>query len=121
ERAFNLRLIEAYQTLLPTPDSVIRRSVDRMLFANGVVNLRDEVETVSNAFGRSYVRQSDAVWIISEGVVAQDVADSQLALLPFEASETTGPVGLTSRIDTTPTLACSRFMQTVREVVANKA
>lgn len=121
ERQFNLRMIEAYQTLMPTSDSVIRRSVDGMLFANGVTNLRDEVETVSNAFGRSYVRQTDAVWIISEGVVAQDVLDGQLALLPFAASETTGPVGLTSRIDTTPTLACSRFMQTVREVVANMA
>jgi LysR family pca operon transcriptional activator len=74
------------------------------------------VETVSNAFGRSYVRQTDAVWIISEGVVANDVAENQLALLPVETSETMGPVGFTTRTDTTPTLAATSLMQAVRNV-----
>ena len=118
ERAFNLGMIEAYQTLTPTPDSVIRRLVDRMLLANGVTHLRDEVETVSNAFGRSYVRQTDAVWLISEGVVAEDVADGQLALLPVDTAETTGPVGLTTRTDTTLDLAALAFIQAVRDVAA---
>lgn len=119
ERAFNLAMIEGYQTLTPTPDSVIRRLVDRMLLANGVTHLRDEVETVSNAFGRSYVRQTDAVWLISEGVVAEDVADGQLALLPVDTAETTGPVGLTTRTDTTLDLAASAFIQAVRDVAAS--
>ncbi|MEO8683881.1 MAG: pca operon transcription factor PcaQ [Devosia sp.] len=114
ERNFNLGMIEAYQTLMPTPDSVIRRVVERLLLAQGVTNLRDQVETVSNAFGRSYVRQTDAVWIISEGVVAEDLADGLLALLPLDTSETIGPVGLTTRTDTTPTLAATTFMQAVR-------
>ena len=115
QKRFNLAMIEPYQTLMPTPDSVIRRLVDRMLLANGVTHLRDEVETVSNAFGRSYVRQTDAVWIISEGVVAEDVADGHLVLLPVDTSETVGPVGLTTRTDTTPTLATTAFMQAVRD------
>lgn len=118
ERKFNLSMIEPYQTLMPTPDSVIRNLVDRMLLAHGVTDLRDEVETVSNAFGRSYVRQTDAVWMISEGVVAEDVADGQLALLPVDTSETTGPVGLTTRTDTTQSLAAAAFMQAVRDVAA---
>ncbi len=118
QRKFNLSMIEPYQTLMPTPDSVIRSLVDRLLLAHGVTNLRDEVETVSNAFGRSYVRQTDAVWIISEGVVAEDVADGQLALLPVDTSETTGPVGLTTRTDTTQSLAATAFMQAVRDVAA---
>lgn len=118
QRKFHLSMIEPYQTLMPTPDSVIRSLVDRLLLAHGVTNLRDEVETVSNAFGRSYVRQTDAVWIISEGVVAEDVADGQLALLPVDTSETTGPVGLTTRTDTTQSLAATAFMQAVRDVAA---
>ena len=118
QRKFNLSMIEPHQTLMPTPDSVIRSLVDRLLLAHGVTNLRDEVETVSNAFGRSYVRQTDAVWIISEGVVAEDVADGQLALLPVDTSETTGPVGLTTRTDTTQSLAATAFMQAVRDVAA---
>jgi len=32
------------------------------------------VETVSNAFGSGFTQISDAVWIISEGVVSEDIA-----------------------------------------------
>lgn len=115
---FNLRMIEAYQTLMPPPGSVIRPLVERILLAHGVTQLRDEIETVSNAFGRSYVRQTDAIWIISEGVVADDVAEGQLALLPVDTSETVGPVGFTTRTDTTATLAVTSLMQAVRDVSA---
>ena len=117
-RQFHLRMIEGYQVLMPTPDSVIRRLVDRMLLAQGVTNIRDEVETVSNALGRSYVRQTDAIWLISQGVVDRDVAEHQLALLPVDTSETTGPVGFTTRIDTTPTLATTGFMEAVRKAAS---
>ncbi len=118
ERPFELPMIEAYQTLMPTPNSVIRNLVDRMLLAHGITHLRDEIETVSNAFGRAYVRQTDAIWIISEGVVAVDVAEGQLALLPVDTSETTGPVGLTTRTDMVSTLAADSLMQAVRDVAA---
>lgn len=113
---FNLRLIENYQTLMPTPDSVIRPTVERMLLSHGVNQIRDEIETVSDAFGRAYVRQTDAVWIISAGVVADEVAQGHLALLPVDTSETLGPVGLTTRADMPPSLATTTFMQTIRDV-----
>lgn len=115
---FNLGMIETYQTLMPTPDSVIRPLVDRMLIANGVTQIRDEVETVSNAFGRAYIRQTDAIWIISEGVVAEDLAEGQLIMLPADTTETMGPVGLTTRTDTLSTLAAESFKQAVRAVAA---
>jgi len=115
---FSLGMIEDYQTLMPTPDSLIRTMVERLLLANGVTTLRDEVETVSNAFGRSFTRLTDAVWIISEGVVSDDVADGQLALLPVDTAETTGPVGLTTRTDTDLTLAAQAFIQSVRDIAA---
>ena len=118
EQPFELPMIETYQTLMPTPNSVIRNLVDRMLLAHGITHLRDEIETVSNAFGRAYVRQTDAIWIISEGVVAVDVAEGQLALLPVDTSETTGPVGLTTRTDMVSTLAADSLMQAVRDVAA---
>lgn len=113
---FNLSLIEDYQTLMPTPDSVIRPLVERTLLAHGITRLRDEIETVSNAFGRSYVRKTDAIWIISEGVVADDVAEGHLTLLPVDTSETLGPVGFTTRTDTPATLAATSLMQAVRDV-----
>lgn len=119
ERGFNLAMIETYQTLMPTPNSVIRRLVDRMLLAHGITALRDEVETVSNAFGRAYIRKTDAIWIISEGVVAEDVVEGQLALLPVDTGETTGPVGLTTRTDTGSTMAADSLKQAVRDIAAN--
>lgn len=115
---FSLGMIEDYQILMPTPDSVIRPAVDRLLLSHGVSAARGRIETVSNAFGRSYVRQTDAIWIISEGVVAKDVSEGQLALLPVDAGETLGPVGFTTRTDTAPGLATTRFMQVVRDVAA---
>ena len=118
EPDFDLPMIERYQTLMPTPSSVIRRPVDRMLLAHGISALRDEVETVSNAFGRSYIRQTDAVWIISEGVVADDLAEGYLVRLPVDTSETQGPVGFTTRTQTIPTLAASSLIQCVRDAAS---
>ena len=63
------------------------------------------------------MRQTNAIWIISEGVVTKDVEENQLALLPVDTSETTGPVGFTTRADTIPTLATTALMQAIRDVV----
>jgi len=118
-RDFNLGMIEGYQRLMPTPGSVIRPLVQRMLLAYGIGPQSEEVETVSNAFGRAYVRRSDAVWFISEGVVADDVAEGYLRLLAVDMSETQGPVGFTTQAGTVPGLAVTAFMQTVRDVAAD--
>ena len=116
EKNFTLGMIEPYQVLMPTPDSVIRPFVDRMLVGHGITAVRDEVETVSDAFGRSYVLQSDAIWIISQGVVGDDVKRGQLALLPVDTTETLGPVGFTTRADSAHSLATIALMQAVRDV-----
>ncbi len=119
ERHFSLAMIEGYQILMPTPDSVIRPFVDRLLVGHGITSIRDEVETVSDAFGRAYVRQSDAIWIISQGVVADDVGQQQLALLPVDTGETLGPVGFTTRADSVHSLAAAALMEAVRKSTAN--
>lgn len=115
---FAIGMIEDWQVMLPTPDSVIRAMVDRMLLAQGVTGLQNRIETVSTAFGRAYVRQSDAIWLISEGVVSQDVQEGQLALLPVDTSDTSGPVGFTTRIDMAPTPAMAAAMAAVRAAAA---
>jgi LysR family pca operon transcriptional activator len=116
EKSFSLSMIEPYQVLMPTPDSVIRPFVDRLLIGHGITAVRDEVETVSDAFGRSYVLHSDAIWIISQGVVGDDVKRGQLALLPVDTTETLGPVGFTTRADSAHTLATMALMEAVRDV-----
>ncbi|MCB5202425.1 pca operon transcription factor PcaQ [Neorhizobium sp. T786] len=107
--------IASYPILMPTRGSIIRPFVEQLLIANGVANLPTQVETVSHAFGRAFVRSSDAVWIISEGVVAGDIAEGLLAVLPVDTSETKGPVGLTLRADVTPSAPQAILMQTIRQ------
>ena len=89
--------------------------VEQLLIANGVGNLPTQVETVSHAFGRAFVRASDAVWIISQGVVSNDLAEGLLVALPVDTSETKGPVGLTLKADTPPSAPQAILMQTIRQ------
>lgn len=104
-----------YPVLMPIKGSIIRPVVESYLLANGIHGFPNHVETVSDAFGRAFVRTSDAVWIISEGVVAGDISEGLLARLPLDTSETKGPVGLTVRTDALPTLPLAILMQTLRD------
>jgi len=113
---FDLAMIEGYRMLMPPPGSVIRPLVDRLMLAHGVTHLRDEVETVSNAFGRAFTRLCDAVWVISEGVVAADIAAGELVALPVDTAETLGPVGITTRTDTALSVPAEIFLQCVRDI-----
>lgn len=108
----------AYPVLMPTRASIIRPFVDRYLIANGVASLSNQIETVSDSFGRAFVRCSDAIWIISAGVVAGDIADGTLVALPIDTAETRGPVGLTMRADAMPSMPLAILMQTIRETAA---
>lgn len=107
-----------YPVLMPTRGSIIRPFVEQFLIANGAGPIATQVETVSDSFGRAFVRSSDAIWIISSGVVAGDIADGILAGLPIDTSETRGPVGLTLRADASPSLPMSILMQNIRQAAA---
>ena len=63
------------------------------------------------------LRQSDAVWIISEGVVAADLAEGVFELLPVDTSDARGSVGLTTRAGVDATSALEILMRTIRETV----
>ncbi|WP_026622901.1 LysR family transcriptional regulator, pca operon transcriptional activator (plasmid) [Ensifer sp. WSM1721] len=104
-----------YPVLMPTRASIIRPFVERFLITNGIAGLPNQIETVSDSFGRAFVRSSDAIWIISSGVVATDIEDGLFSTLPLDTSETKGPVGLTMRTDAIPSLPLSILMQTIRE------
>ena len=113
---FDIGRIAGFTVLLPIEGSIIRPAVDRLLIANGIASLPDRIETVSTAFGRGYARSSDAVWIISRGVAADDIDAGALVELPVDTGETLGAVGLTTRADTPPAPATELLMQAVRGV-----
>ena len=75
---------------------------------------------MSDSFGRAFLRQSDAIWIISAGVVANELAHGAFVALPFDTSETKGPVGLTMRTDMAPSAAFSLLLQAIREAAQSQ-
>lgn len=92
-------IIGDWPVIYPPEGAAIRPLVERLLIANGIGNIPNRIETVSGAFGRAHTRHSDAVWFISGGVVANDIADGLLLKLPINMRITQGPVGLMTRSD----------------------
>jgi LysR family pca operon transcriptional activator len=116
-RNFSLSEIGNYTVLMPTQGSVIRPFVDRFLVTNGIAELTNVVETVSDSFGRAYVQRYDAIWLISGGVVASEIEAGRMARLEIDMSETRGAVGLTTRANEVPNLSLSIMMTTIRDRV----
>ena len=114
----DLARLPEFPVLLPDRGAAIRPLAERFLIANGIGDLPDRVETVADGFGRAFTRASDAVWIISRGVVALDLAEGALAELPFAMGDTSGPVGLTLRADGEPSPALRLFSAALREAAA---
>lgn len=119
-KPFDIAKVASYTVLMPTEGSIIRPLVDRFLIMHGIATIPDQIETVAMAFGRRYVRMTDAIWIISRGVVADDIDDGLLVELPVATEATTGPVGLTTRADTPPSLPAVMLMQTIREAAKRR-
>ncbi|HUG62004.1 MAG TPA: pca operon transcription factor PcaQ [Methylomirabilota bacterium] len=116
---FDPERIAGFPVLLPTPGSIIRPAVDRLLKRLGIADLSPVVESVSPSFGRVFVAGTDAVWIISRGVVETDLGEGGLALLPVDTSDTAGPVGLTLRAELPPPVAVLRVIQAIRDAAAD--
>ncbi|MDP2697667.1 pca operon transcription factor PcaQ [Thalassospira sp.] len=110
--------IRDYTVLIPTRQAIIRGVVDRLLITNGIGAIPDRIETVSTSFGRAFTRETDAVWIISNGAVATDIAEGALVELPIDTSDTFGPVGLTTRIDAPSSPPVDMLINAVREEAA---
>lgn len=110
-----------YTVMFPDKGAAIRELAEKLLITNGIGRLPDRIETVEPSFGRIYVRRSDAVWFISHGVVALDLAEGSLVELPFDVEQTLGPVGLTMRAETAMTPAMTLFAGALRKTAAGGA
>ncbi len=114
----DLNRIGDWQVIYPPEGSAIRPLVDRFLIGRGVGDFDNRLETVSGAFGRVYTRQSDAVWIISAGVVAREISDGHLVALPFDTDLTRGPVGMMHRPDSVLSPQARVFTLAVNTAIA---
>jgi LysR family pca operon transcriptional activator len=115
-RPLDLRQIERFPILMPSPGAIIRAAVQRFRLSHSLGKLHDQIETVSNSLRRAIVGASDAVWIISEGAVAGDVAEGRLATLPVDTSDTVGPIGITTRTGMAQTPQADALIRVIRQL-----
>jgi len=106
--------VVAFQMLMPPREAIIRPAVDALLIAGGVARLSGEIETVSNSLGRAYALGTDAVWVISESVVAGDFATGQLVRLAVDMRSTLGSIGITSRTGSELSLPAQELVASIR-------
>ena len=90
-------VLQAVPVILPSDGALIRRNVNDYLSMLGLPALRPAVETVAPAVGRGLLAASDAVWFISRGVVAEELARGEMIALPTGARFLSGAVGVTQR------------------------
>jgi LysR family pca operon transcriptional activator len=84
--------------IYPPKDSAIRPLLARAMIASGLPIFKNRIETVSGSFGRAMVLGPQrAVWFISHGVVADDLAQGRLAKVQIDLGTTQGPVGIMAR------------------------
>ena len=107
--------------ILPDREAVIRPSVERLLITLGIGEISDRIESVSTSFGRAFVLDTDAVWIISQGVVGRDLRGGGIVALDIDTSDTSGPVGLTTRVDAPRPPGIELLFRAVRHVAQTYA
>jgi LysR family transcriptional regulator, pca operon transcriptional activator len=109
------RFLRDYPVVLPTAESIIRKSVDDYLASLGLAGLEPAVETSTLALGRGLLLASDALWFISRGVVENEVSSGQLVPIALGAAYLSGAVGMTTITGTTQPAAIATLMRLCRE------
>lgn len=109
--------LDRFRVLYPPKDSAIRPLVARLLIAQGVPLFRNRIETASPDFGRAVtVAAPNTVWIISKGVVADDIAKGRLVRLKIDMASTQGAVGIMSRAEEVPSVATRTFARLLNDM-----
>lgn len=102
--------------MLPPAGALIAPAVRGWLVSVGLSHLEPTFETVSLAFGRKLVMNSDIVWFISKGVVADELASGVLTTLDPESDLPTGPVGICQRANSEMTQETEAFVKLLRKM-----
>ncbi|GAB5432257.1 MAG: pca operon transcription factor PcaQ [Epibacterium sp.] len=109
--------LSRWPVIFPPVSAAIRPQVERWLISHGLSEPPNRIETVSGAFARVHARDTDAIWMISHGVVRNELSDGRLIRLPFDTSLTKGPVGLMQRQDADPSPLESLFVKALHEAI----
>ena len=110
--------LSQWTLLVPQPGSIIRPLVEHLFLEQGIADPPSVVETVSDSFGRAFLRQQPAIWIISSGVVADEMATGEFVALPINTDTTLGAVGVNTRSGIALAPAATVFVDILRRVAA---
>ena len=104
--------------IYPPQQSAIRPLVARAMISARQLLFEHRVETTSAPVARGLLdRHPNAVWFISRGVVAAELADRTLTALDIPLTQTVGAVGIMSRDDDIPTSASQSFARLLSEAI----
>lgn len=116
--ATTLADLSGFLAIYPPQHSAIRPLVARAMISAGQLLFERRVETTSAPVAHGLLdRHPDAVWFISRGVVAAEVAAGTLVALDIPLSQTIGAVGVMSRSDDIPTSAAQTFARLLSEAI----
>ena len=119
--ATQLEQLTGYPIIYPPQSSAIRPLVARQMIATGLPLYAQRIESASGEFGRAMaLGKARAVWFISHGVVASDLASGRLKALDIDMQATVGPVGIMARSEEAPTPNAHLFRQTLLAVVSEQ-
>lgn len=102
-----------FALIQPPRGAVISEAVERYLTSIGLPELRGAFETVALPIGRKIVRTSDALWFISRGVVADELASESLVAVDLTSPILSGPVGISTSRSAPMNLERSVFVECV--------
>jgi LysR family pca operon transcriptional activator len=107
-------LLYRYRLVLPDASTSVREAANRFFMTLGGGLPRHTIDTIDLSFGRSYVLQSDAVWCIPLGAIENDLQQGTVVRLPIDTRGTEGPVGVTLRVEHTPSEALLQVLVEIR-------
>lgn len=106
------------QPVIVSPASTVPRAHAEALFrGHGVEIPHGRLETLSVSVARQVTLTSDAVWVIPERTVADDVARGALVRLPVSTAGTEEPVGVLRAVGQDPEPRVEDFLRLLRAQV----
>lgn len=113
--------LEPFTVVVPPPGTIIRRELDRYLFAQGYGTFPDRVETVAFEFVRTFLEGGVAVACVPLGSVKQELETGALVQLDMSGDDIPGNVGFSFLTDRELSRAARQLVSCLRKAAEDLA
>src|SRR5579871_5715562 len=114
KRRLSLRELANEPWLLPSPETALRRQIERAFVEAGAPLPRNVIESVSILTNRALLRKSDCIGVMPYHVALDDVEHELLAILPVKLKSIESPVGAILRAPGSLAPAASALLECLR-------